>query len=101
MRPVAVTILVLAVLATMPVAPAVNECRDPCKAVTTVATPVNAKTETYYLYVQGASCTPDNSYCRGQPAPIVSGIVYQETNCEGGLQRYKPLLCAADEVVLL
>lgn len=98
MRLVAVTLLVLTALATMPVAPAVNECQGTCQ---TAVLPKEAGGETYYLYAAGLACRPDDSYCRGEPAPLLTAFLYQETNCEGGLQRYRTIHCVADTVVLL
>jgi len=101
MRLVAVTVLVLAGLATMPVAPAINECHSPCQTVVVPSSPANARSTTYYLYLQGLTCDPRAHYCQGQPDPIVTGFLYEETNCEGGLQRYETIHCRGDRLVLL
>lgn len=101
MRLLAATTLVLAVLATMPVAPALNECRSPCQTVPLQPTPLNAKGTTYYVYAQALTCQPTDAYCSGGAAPRARGIVYEEANCESGLQRFRTIDCAADRVVLL
>lgn len=104
MRLVAVTLLLLVGAATMPVAPAANECRDPCKTVPVPASPLNARGTTYYLYAQALTCSPGDDYCQGQPAPRVTGFLYEETNNCGGLQRYANIDClefSPDRMVLL
>lgn len=102
MRLLAVTLVVLAGLATMPVAPALNECQNPCQSVVVPKTPpVATKDRTFYVYAQAATCQPTDGYCAGGPAPRVRGLVYEETNCESGLQRYQTIHCVADQVVLL
>ena len=102
MRLLAVTTLAFAVLATMPVAPALNECQGTCQTVpVTKVPPVTSKDTTYYVYAQALTCQPTDGYCGGGPAPRVRGLVYEETNCESGLQRFQTIRCVADKVVLL
>lgn len=103
MRLVAVVILLVG-LATMPVAPAANECIDPCKTIVVPAGPATGAGTTYYLYSQALTCHPSDRYCQGQPAPRFTAFLYEEANDCSGLQRYgdlKECKFKADRVVLL
>lgn len=103
MHPVAGTLLVIALgLAATPAVPAHNECQGPCQTVIVPATLLDADGRVYFVYAQAATCVPPASgTCAGQPAPLVAGLVYEDTNCEGGLQRYPTVECGADSDILL
>lgn len=91
MRAVAVLVILLAIPAVMPTAPATpNDCTvNAAAARACAAVPVpNPVGGSYYVYAGDMSCVsgPSSNACRGQSS-IVYGSVYAETNGLSGLQR--------------
>lgn len=69
-----------------------NECANAgllCTTLTTsnVAGIPPAAAKTYYLYWAAAQCAPNDNDCRGVPPSRVAGILWEEVNGLGGLQR--------------
>lgn len=98
MRQVALLVTVLFALAAMPAVPAASDCRSPCQTVVVPTTALGAS-RTYYVYAQGALCQPSDLACKADAS--VAPLLYQETNCQGGLQRFGGFECGPDTLVVL
>ncbi|MEA3200635.1 MAG: hypothetical protein QOE90_2063 [Thermoplasmata archaeon] len=114
MRPVATLVLLVALFAVPPAIPSgsiddcVNAGSTGCQKVDVGQASQGHQQGIYYVYVNGTMCAPSfAAQCTGKPlngAPVgLSGIVYQETNNVGGLQRFAitGLHIPADQAVLL
>lgn len=115
MRPVAILLLLAALLAIPTAIPtgSIDDCANAgatgCKTVDVTQTTQGHEQGIYYVYVNGATCAPSfSAQCTGRPltgAPVgLSGIVYQETNNVGGLQRFEitgTRVIPPDQAVLL
>lgn len=93
MRYVAGALALMMVALAMPATAIEDDCATPCQRI-------DAAGATYYVYAQGAACTPLlSAACRGQGGDVV-GIVFQESGSCAGLQRISSIRCGADVVVI-
>ena len=90
MRPVALVLAFLFALtwAPAPVAATTDECAAAgmqCVQFDVPVTPLNAQTTRYYLYAHAATCP---QACSGTPPARMLGLLWEETNCIKGMQRF-------------
>ena len=110
MRQVALILVALLMAAALPATaqtsydecPASPSVANPCVRFSTdqnaggVTTPAGAA-HTYYLWGAAATCAPTfGSVCSGRPEAFFVGILYEETNRLGGLQRFPTEIGLAD-----